>query len=69
VLITASLDPLRDSGRAYAAHLVGCGVDVVYLEARGSIHGFINMRKALPSAQADVMAFIHAIRLMLERHS
>lgn len=69
VLITASLDPLRDSGREYAAHLVGCGVDVIYLEARGSIHGFINMRKALPSAQADVMAFIHAIRLMLERHS
>ena len=68
VLITASLDPLRDSGREYAAHLVQSGVDVVYLEARGSIHGFINMRKALPSAQADVTALIDAIRLMLERH-
>lgn len=69
VLITASLDPLRDSGREYAAHLIGSGVDVVYLEARGSIHGFINMRKALPSAQEDVTALIGAIRLMLERHS
>ncbi|ANY20468.1 Lipase 2 [Tsuneonella dongtanensis] len=68
VLITASLDPLRDSGREYAAHLVQSGVDVVYLEARGSIHGFVNMRKALPSAQADVNALIGAIRLMLERH-
>lgn len=69
VLITASLDPLRDSGRQYAAHLIQSGVDVIYLEARGSIHGFINMRKALPSAQADVTAYIQAIRLLLDRHS
>ena len=69
VLITASLDPLRDSGRDYAAHLIKSGVEVVYLEARGSIHGFINLRKAIPSAQADVTALIDAVRLMLERHS
>lgn len=67
VLITAGLDPLRDSGREYAAHLIQSGVEVVYLEMKGNIHGFINLRKAVPSAQADTTAFIAAIKLMLQR--
>jgi acetyl esterase len=69
VLITAGLDPLRDSGREYAAHLIQNGVDVIYLEAKGTVHGFVNIRKAVPSAQTDVEALIAAIKLMLERHS
>ena len=69
VLITAGLDPLRDSGREYAAHLIQHGVDVIYLEARGNVHGFVNIRKAVPSAQGDVEALVAAIKLMLERHS
>lgn len=69
VLITASLDPLRDSGREYAAHLIQHGVDVIYLEARGNVHGFVTIRKAVPSAQGDVEALVAAIKLMLERHS
>jgi acetyl esterase len=69
VLITAGLDPLRDSGREYAAHLIQNGVDVIYLEARGNVHGFVNIRKAVPSAQGDVEALVAAIKLMLERHS
>ncbi|MGX7952347.1 alpha/beta hydrolase [Tsuneonella sp. HG249] len=69
VLITAGLDPLRDSGREYAAHLIQSGVDVTYIEARGNIHGFITVRRAVPSAQKDVAALIEAIKLMLERHS
>lgn len=69
VLITAGLDPLRDSGRDYAANLIRSGVDVVYLERKGSIHGFANLRKAVPSTQEDLHLFLDAIRLMLERHS
>lgn len=69
VLITAGLDPLRDSGREYAAHLIQNGVDVTYIEAKGNIHGFITLRKAVPSAQKDIETLIDAIRLMLERHS
>lgn len=69
VLVTASLDPLRDSGREYAAHLVKNGVDVTYIEARGNIHGFITLRKAIPSGQSDVETLIAAIKLMLERHA
>ncbi|MEZ5708636.1 MAG: alpha/beta hydrolase [Blastomonas sp.] len=53
LLATAGLDPLRDQGRAYAAKLVEAGVNTVYLEFAGSIHGFTCLRKAIPSAQTD----------------
>ena len=69
VLCTAGLDPLLDSGRAYAAHLIEQGTDVIYLEFKGTIHGFANLRKAVPSAQDDLDALIAAMKLMLERHA
>ena len=69
MLITAGLDPLRDSGREYASHLVQCGIDVVYLEAQGVIHGFANIRKAMPSVKKDMDSLYGAIKLMLERHT
>ncbi|WP_375291461.1 alpha/beta hydrolase [Qipengyuania sp.] len=68
VLCTAGLDPLRDSGRNYAAHLVQLGTDVMYLEFPGIIHGFTTLRKAIPSGQKDVEAFLDGIRVMLARH-
>ena len=67
VICTAGLDPLRDSGRNYAAHLIQLGTDVTYLEFPGIIHGFITLRKALPSGQTDLDAFLAAIRCTLER--
>jgi len=67
VLCTAGLDPLRDSGRAYAACLVKHGTEVTYLEFPGIIHGFFTMRKAIPSGQADVESFIDAVGAALER--
>lgn len=54
LVITAGLDPLRDQGRAYAAALIAEGVPTVYREATGNIHGFVTLRKAIPSAQAEV---------------
>ena len=69
VLCTAGLDPLRDSGRNYAAHLIRLGVDVTYLEFAGNIHGFTTLRKAIPSGQKDLDSFIAAIKLMLDRHA
>jgi acetyl esterase len=68
VVMTAGLDPLRDSGRTYAAHLVAAGADVIYLEMRGSIHGWVNMRKAIPSTAKDLADIIAAMKLMLARH-
>lgn len=65
VVVTASLDPLRDQGRAYAAELAQAGSDVIYLERRGTCHGFINLRKAVPSANADCDAIFAAIKSLL----
>ena len=68
IVATASLDPLRDSGRNYACALIQSGVDVIYLEMRGNIHGFVNLRKAMPSAHDDMQSIFAAMKLMLERH-
>jgi acetyl esterase len=54
LVLTASLDPIRDQGRAYAAACVQAGVPTVFREADGNIHGFINLRKAIPSSEEDV---------------
>lgn len=67
VLVTAGLDPIRDSGRIYGAELVRAGTDVVFLEMEGTIHGFTQVRKAIPSAQADMQSIFAAMRLLLER--
>lgn len=67
VLVTASLDPLRDGGRAYGAQLILAGSDVVFVEMKGTVHGFTTLRKALPSANDDFAQIVKAIRYMLER--
>jgi acetyl esterase len=66
LVVTAGLDPIRDQGRAYAAACAEAGVSVVYLECAGTIHGFMNLRKALPSAQADLERCAEHLRVMLE---
>jgi acetyl esterase len=66
VVITASLDPIRDQGRAYAAATAQAGVPTIFLEARGNIHGFINLRKAIPSSDADIGQCIDALKLLLK---
>ncbi|MEZ5694440.1 MAG: alpha/beta hydrolase [Altererythrobacter sp.] len=68
VICTAGLDPLRDSGREYAAHLIQQGTEVSYFEFPGIIHGFTTLRKAIPSGQADLDAFLGAIKVKLERY-
>lgn len=66
VLVTASLDPLRDQGRAYAAKLIEAGVPTTYYEAKGNIHGFATYRKAIPSAQQDTLEFLGLTNAMLK---
>ena len=67
VLVTASLDPLRDEGRAFAAKLINAGVPTVFYEAKGSIHGFATYRKAIPSAQVDTTRFLSLAATMLRQ--
>lgn len=65
VIVTASLDPIRDQGRAYAAALAQAGVPVVFREAVGTVHGFVTLRKAIPSARGDVAGYLAAVKAMI----
>lgn len=47
---TAEFDPLLDNGVKYADMLRAAGVDVDYTEYAGSIHGFLSLPGAVPSA-------------------
>ena len=66
IVVTASLDPIRDSGRAYAKALVDAGRDVVFIEMRGVTHSFTNLRAAVPSTQRDLERVIAAMKFVLE---
>ena len=66
LVATASLDPIRDQGRAYAAELVAAGSDVVFMEMKGNIHGFLTLRKAIPSAHDDLARILAGIRRLLD---
>jgi len=65
VLVTAGLAPLRDQGREYAADLIRHGVNTNFIEMPGIVHGFINIRKAVPSAAQDVDKMIAAWKTLL----
>lgn len=65
VVVTASLDPIRDQGRAYAGALARAGVPVVFREAAGNIHGFITLRKAIPSSVGDVAGALVAAKQII----
>lgn len=64
-VLTASLDPLRDQGRALAAAISVDGTETAYLEAKGNIHGFATMRRLVPSAQRDIERMCAALRLLI----
>lgn len=65
VLVTASLDPIRDSGRDYGAALSAAGIDHVFLEIKGGTHSFTNLRRAVPSYQQDLERVFATMKLML----
>lgn len=66
-VLTAGLDPIRDQGRAYAARCAEAGVETIYWEAPGTVHGFINLRKALPSANDDFARCLSYLKPWVER--
>lgn len=68
VVVTAELDPLRDQGRAYAAALAHAGVPVTFQEAKGMIHGFVTLRRAIPSAADDLASALSAVGALIRRH-
>jgi acetyl esterase len=66
-VLTANLDPIRDQGRVYAARCAEAGVETIYWEAPGQIHGFINLRKAVPSANEDLARCYAYLKPWVER--
>lgn len=68
LIVTASLDPLLDQGRAYAMACIEAGVPVVYREAKGTIHGWLTLRRAIPSGEQDLEGCIAALRIIIEEH-
>ncbi len=65
LVVTSSLDPIRDQGRAYAAACVKAGVPTLFHEARGQIHGFVNFRKAIPSSNQDVARSLALLQVLI----
>lgn len=65
VLVTASLDPIRDSGRDYGAALSQAGISHMHIEVQGVTHSFVNLRQAVPSTQKDLEHIFAAMKLML----
>lgn len=68
LVMTAGLDPLRDQGRAYAGKLIEAGVTTLYYDARGTIHGFITLRKAMPSGNADLAVAFRLLKALIADH-
>jgi acetyl esterase len=66
-VLTAGLDPIRDQGRAYAARCAEAGVETIYWEAPGTIHGFLNLRKGIPSGQEDLARCLSYLKPWVER--
>lgn len=69
LLLTASLDPLRDQALAYASKAQEAGIEVRQIEAAGMIHGFVTLRGAMPSTRDDLEAFAEmALAMLGETH-
>jgi acetyl esterase len=68
LVLAATLDPLLDQARAYAVACIEAGVPVVYREAKGNIHGWLTLRRAIPSSQQDLRGCLGAFRAMIEEY-
>ncbi|MBA2954303.1 alpha/beta hydrolase fold domain-containing protein [Nocardioides sp. MAH-18] len=65
VLVVAEYDPLRDDGLAYARALEAAGVRVEVRTFPGLIHGFADMGRHSPGAQAAVDETVALFRKVL----
>jgi acetyl esterase len=68
LVVASTLDPLLDQGRAYAIACIEAGVPVAYREAKGNIHGWLTLRRGIPSSQDDLRGCVAAFRTMIEEY-
>ncbi|HVA53814.1 MAG TPA: alpha/beta hydrolase [Acidimicrobiales bacterium] len=66
LVVVAECDPLRDEGVAYAGLLTHFGVSVELLEAKGMVHGFLEMGGVVPEALAIVDDFAEHLHRLVE---
>ena len=69
LVVTAGLDPIRDQGRAYAAAAPRPESRRSIWEAPGTIHGFLNLRKACPPRQEDLARCLAYLKPWVERRT
>ncbi|MBB1601987.1 alpha/beta hydrolase [Variovorax sp. UMC13] len=67
VVLTAEFDPLRDQGAAYAEALRAAGGQAELIEGPGMIHGFFDMGRWSPAAQALITQSIERFGVLLKR--
>lgn len=67
VVAVAEYDPLRDDGLAYAAALEAAGTPVTVRTYPGLIHGFADMGRHAPAAQAAIDELCGLFREVLHR--
>jgi acetyl esterase len=58
IVITAEFDPLADDGRLYARSLEQAGVQTIFKEYEGAIHGFNALAGVAPDVAAEVQTFL-----------
>ena len=66
VIVTAEFDPLRDQGAAYAEGLRAAGGQVELIQGPGMIHGFFDMGRWSPGAQAIITTSIARFAALLK---
>ena len=64
-VVTASHDPLRDEGEAYAHRLMDAGVPTTLTRYPGLFHGFVTFGDVMPVADAAVDDVAHSLRRAL----
>jgi acetyl esterase len=62
MMIAASIDPLRDEGRAYASKLQIAGVPTQYHLYQGVVHGFFNFGSFSDQANTAVQQAVSALK-------
>ncbi|WP_019042859.1 alpha/beta hydrolase, partial [Comamonas testosteroni] len=65
VIVNAEFDPLRDQGAAYAEALRAAGGQAELIEGAGMIHGFFDMGRWSPGAQAVITHSIERFAALL----